>query len=240
MKIKFYKRSTVSKNICLFIMLSPVFLQLVFSMVKGHSSLDLVRFQSLIMDYLLLWALGLFTVVSAWFGKRSSRFSFLAYTLIIFALSIQQFLVFSDKIILFFSFFYLIFSFYFFLFWSLELDEPIYKPGFSSNELGPQRDFNLTAKIIDGNSIHVGWLTNWNSSSCFVCFDEPINLKSSRIILSFDFEGLEFRSLGIVHTGYGNGFGIKIPPIEVEGHSWDELFNIIDDRGFLPRLYSTR
>ena len=92
----------------------------------------------------------------------------------------------------------------------MELQEVIYSPGHSLNNIGKkaEHNFNALLELKGGDKIN-GYLSNWGQNGCFVVLQRKFVAKKRSVTLSVDFEGQKFEQKGEVVTSYGTGVGVK-------------------------------
>ena len=239
--MKFYKKSSIAKNLLVFIFSSVFYWHILISIEQGHSAFNIHRFTWLLFNNLPLIALMAITAFSVLKVKNWSTYLFVAFTVWIFYQSVSLFFVSFNKLTLLLTFIYLICSFYFYLFWQLELKGAAYCPGYSPNDMRQSEyDLKVQIEIDKGGRKFRGYLTNWDVSSCFVALEDELESKSSQINLLMEFENKIFYQKGEIVAHYGHGIGIKflrnkIEKNKKEEHNWLDLYTIIDDRGYLPQ-----
>lgn len=140
-----------------------------------------------------------------------------------------------DKTLLLFVFLYILLSFYFYLLWDDELSLACYNPNFTVYDIDQSilLTLNLTIIPLKGEPVIVK-LRNWDERSIFV--EAPTRIEGS-VSVELMFEERIFKANGIVITQYDNyqGIGIRLTNKASSQFSWALCFDILHDRGFLPR-----
>ncbi|MBL6988212.1 MAG: hypothetical protein ISR65_00450 [Bacteriovoracaceae bacterium] len=243
MAVKLYKRSRVTANTLLYVLLSVVFLHIILSLSRGSSALDLSRFLEIFKDQPYIAVLGLLSFFAVMQVRNISKILLLAFASIIIFESFLQFFHEFDKFILVLAFCYFLITLYVFIVWSLELQESVYCPCFSHETIGRKSMYHLNVMIEFGYKEKAnGHLTNWHDESCFIILKEKFGEVKGTIKFIIDFEGKRFIQKGEVVSCYGKGIGVKFFLADdylEDGHDifgWREFFTILSDRGYLPQL----
>lgn len=240
MSVKLIRRGSVLKNTVLFIFLSFIFYHITQALFVQVSVVEPSFLIEQVLDSKLMIALGLISLIQVWRARRSSLLFMTLFFCHVFLEGFMLFLADFDKVLLLLSFVYLIFAFYYLIFWKLELEDAIYHPHFSLNDirLRPRYPIDIEIKLEGGKS-YTGFLSNWGESSCFVLLDEKWDEIRGHLKLKIMFEGHEFESFAQVVSVYGPGVGLKFTP-QKESNSaaleWRHFYDIIDDRGYAQNI----
>src|SRR3989339_423413 len=127
MQIKLYKRSTVMRNMVLFISLSLFFVHIQNSINTGVSSFDLEKFVSLLTTEKTMVLLSLLSIFSVLYANRISKIFFALFSFFVIYNGFATFFTKLDKIILLMNGLYVVLAYFFYLFWHFELNETIKK-----------------------------------------------------------------------------------------------------------------
>ena len=237
MRIKLYRRSSVVKNIILFLIFSLVYLHVIISLDSGVSALNLEVFLKLIWTkkHLLIFnILALVTVINA---RSISKVMFSIFIGIMLYEGLMVFFNNLDKLILVMNASYLIISYFFYLFWHLELKEAIYRPGFTKSMIGSKSVYDINVDVeAEFKDPVSGYLTNWNDNSCFLILTNNYeNDLRNTVKVTLYFESNVFVQWGEIITSYGDGIGIKFfmnEQNEDKSLDWGDLYQIVTDRGY--------
>ena len=236
MRLELYRRGVILRNQMVFIILSFVYLQIVREIAVGRSAIDKKTFLVMLEEHQWLFVLGLIALMLTYLGKRLAKHFFVLYGISIIFLSIQIFVQSFDKLILVLSFIYILLSYYFYMFLDSELSHSLYRPGFVSNSIGSKCEYDLPVSLQSPKVKASGKLSNWDRESCFVVVNENDSLPRSRINLSIIFEGQKFSFQGVVSTRVGQGIGIRIKSEKRVVFDWLDFYEIIQNRGYRPRI----
>ncbi len=237
MNVKLYKRSTVMRNMILFILLSLFFIHLQFSINAGVSALNLGNLVELLWNQKMMVFFALLSIVSILFASRLSKILFFIFSILVIYNGFSIFFIKLDKIILLMDGVYLVLAYFSYLFWHFELNESIYVPGFSTNLIGNKSIYDIRVELMaEFRDPANGFMTNWDEFGCFIVLNgefDPTIKKTVKLYISF--AGKEFSQWGEIVTGYGNGVGIKFFETDEEHDRdlrWKDFFSIISDRGY--------
>lgn len=240
MTVKLYKRSPVLKNVLLFILLTFFYLHILYSIHKGVSAVIPKNFFQFYKDNIYLVYSGIITFYFVYSAKLISKFFFLGFLSLFLYSGVQLFISNFDKLILIFNFIFLVIGFNFFLFLKLELEESIYRPSFHSLDV-TNTDMHKIKINLNGKDVKnlTGHLSNWDSVSCFIQFNENLRLAKGPVGIDIFFKGNKFFQRGYVVTTYSNGVGIRFKYDRRKGrkssHDWLDFYAIIHDMGLRPR-----
>ena len=237
MALKLYRKSTVIKNMAVFLLLSVIYLHIINSLNEGISAFNPARLGVILHNNIVFVILVFLTIISTLKAVKLSKFLFIAVTSVVLYHSFFIFFDKFDKFILVLSFIYLLVAFYFFIFWRLEMNEAIYCPGYNINDIGPKAEHSLSALIEfpDGQT-HEGILTNWDESCCFICLTQKIKYVSTPLNITFSIEGNSFQQSGRIVSQYGTGVGIRFETNHQSPYGWKHFFTVLCDRGYVPRM----
>ena len=235
--MELYRRGTIIRNQIIFIIFSFVYLQIVHEIAVGRSAIDKKTFLLLVDKYQWLVILGIVTLVLTYYGKKLAKYLFVLYAVGIIVLSLQIFIESFDKTVLILNFIYIPLSYYFYLFFSSELNQSLYCPGFVKNAIGSKFEYDLPVSLKSSRVEASGKLSNWDRESCFVVVNDGDKLPRGHIDLSIMFEGQKFSFQGIVGTRVGQGIGIRIKlNKQRKMFDWWDLYEIIQNRGYKLRF----
>lgn len=237
--MKILKRNYGHRNLIVFLILSLVYLQAIYSLSNGRTFFSLDSLRTFFSSHYLILAL---TVVTSYMIVKIKKFSeiFLLINLII--IVGKSFILLSDsfnKLTLVLNFIYLIFAFYFFITWELEVALASFNPKFSSHDLEKETRFKIGALIstdAEGEDTIPALITNIDLYSCFLLL--PVNstlmIDPSRLyFLESNFEGVRFRQSARVVSVYDRGIGLYFDePLDARV-SWSELYKVCLERGIV-------
>jgi hypothetical protein len=227
-----------------FLFFSTFYLQIVYSIHHGVSALDFVSFSRILQGMPVLLGLFAVTLITIFRAQDISKGFFIFFVAHIFYSSFSLFFLSFNKTILVLNFIFILTAFYFFLFWYLELEEAIYRPGFSNYQIGrkTEYDFNVVLESANGKTVPAV-LSNWDENGCFLLpVDDLTSVNKGKCLLKINYENRDFQEPGEVVTRYGIGRGVRFyfkNKKGVDHHGWKEFYAIIRDRGFSPRLTAT-
>ena len=238
--MRIYRRSATCNNVLVFVVGSIPYWHILQSIENGQTALDYKKLLQLAQDNIYLVSLMAVTAISILKIKKWSLFPFVIFTGWISFNCLSVFFGGLDKLILILGFVYILCSFYFYLFLKMELQEVIYCPGYSLNNIGKkaEHDFNALLELKGGDKIN-GYLSNWGQNGCFVVLQRKFVAKKRSVTLSVNFEGQKFEQKGEIVTSYGTGVGVKfiekMDVLKKYGQNWQDFYTIIKDRGYLPQ-----
>lgn len=241
MDVKVYYRGPVVWNVVLFIFFSFCFLYLqeVFynlsSILRKELLIEFVQTKSVTVTVYIIAAISVI---------RMSNFAKQLTLLVIGITTIQTILNLNtefSKMILVLLFFYLLLFFYVYQFFSMDLQESFYNPGFKKTDLFSPMLTKIPCDVLDANNqvISSGFLTNWSREGCFIFLNDSVGV-SNLNTLRVKFENHEFIQNGILASRTKNkeGLGLKFskPNSGREGHSlgWTDFYEIIEQMGYSP------
>jgi hypothetical protein len=237
--IRVVNQSIVQKSFFIYQLLCFLYLHIIYSIDTGQSALSLPLLGEHARGELVLLGVGFLSLLLTYFSSKLSRHAFLIFFLVLLWKSMVTLLDDLNKVILILNFCLTVFSYYFYQVWWRDLGESAHNPCFSPNSVDSANLYGLSAELIDGNkNKYSGHLTNWNRDSAFVVLDEGEEFpdKAKEIIIKY--EGREFSGkIRVVSKGKNWGLGFKfVRPTAASGsdYSWDNLFEILGDRGLKP------
>mgnify|MGYP003395571728 CR=1 FL=1 len=139
--MKILKRNYRHRNQIIFLVLSLVFLQAIFSLSAGQTILSLRSLNSFFLEHYIIittTVIAMFMVINL---KKYSEFAVLVCLSLIVS---KNFILLSssfNKLTLALNFIYLIFAFYFFVTWELEIGLASFNPHFSKYDLEKESRF---------------------------------------------------------------------------------------------------
>lgn len=232
-RLRLKRRPLVIKNLIVFVVLSFIYYMIIQNYIFGFSIFNNVELlTSLLRQNLLiiiLSILGCFWALN-WFKYLEWFFIFFALTIL--WPSIDFAVSHYDKVVLLSGFIYAVFSIFLFFIIKNEKQKALYLPSYFYNQIGKRTFYPLRVSLHLPDKTIEGDLTNWDESSCFVSFDEDVQLKGT-VILQMTFDDVLFGQKAVVTTQYDSrGYGFVFKPDKKEIPGWDEFFSIISDRGY--------
>lgn len=237
--MKILKRNYSHRNLILFLVLSLVYLQAIYSLSSGRTLFSLDTFRKLSIDQYLIFALTGITCFMIMKIKKFSEWVLLACLVVIVG---KNFILLSDsfnKLTLVLNFIYLVFAFYFFITWELEVGLASYNPKFSLHDLEKESRFKLRGQIKttaeDSEGIDV-CITNIDNESCFLLMPATASLKldpSKKYFLESTYEGVRFSHMARLVSSYDRGIGLVFEEFPEARVSWSELYKVCLERGIV-------
>lgn len=235
--MKILKRNYGHRNLIIFLILSLVYLQAVYSLSMGLTFFSLQGSRDFIIRHYLILILTLATTYMVIKIKKYSEVAlFLCLTLIVgksFILLSSSF----NKLTLTFNFLYLLFAFYFFILWEIEIGMAAFNARFSALDLEKESRFKLSAIIYptDDRSNGVGaFITNIDEAGCFLLLSLATQFELSpkkKYLLETNYEGVVFSHHACIVSSYDRGVGFLFEkPIDTRV-SWSELYKVCLERG---------
>jgi len=235
--LKLIKRSQNLKLILSLLVLALIHFYSILSLNIGESVFDFSRLIGFFWDFWPLVTLFIFTFVSVFYAKKVSKPLMVTFLGIIFVWNFYLFFKDFNKSLMLLSFIFFVVSLYFIGIWNFELEEAIYSPNFSLNdlELHPQNSFDVWVETSSGDHIP-GILTNWDKNGCFFLPIEKQTILHQNLILNINFEETKYFQKGQVVSVFGKGVGIRFNFRETSGNflNWNDFFKLIDDRSYRP------
>ena len=236
--LKLFKRSQNLKIILALLIFALIHLFTILSLNVGESAIDLSRFLGFLSEKWSIFVLFIFTFFSVYYVKKVSKFLIIIFLGIIFTWNFYLFFEDFNKLLMLLSFIFFVVSLYFVGVWNFELEEAIYSPNFSLNdlEIRPLNNFRVWVETLSGDKID-GLLTNWDKNSCFFVPREKVSIFPQELTLNIIFEETNYSQKGQVVSAFGKGVGIRFNFREESGSflNWNTFFNLIDDRSYRPK-----
>lgn len=237
--MKILKRNYGHRNLILFLILSLVYLQAIYSLSNGRTIFSMLSLRSFFLDHYLIIALTAVTTFMVLKIKKFSEF-FLLFCLI--AIAGKSFVLLSssfNKLTLVLNFIYLVFAFYFFITWELEVALASFNPKFSTHDLEKESRFKLSGMIssdAEGEDSVPVLITNIDMESCFLLLpkDSTLDLNVSKLyFLESNYEGVRFRHSARLVSTYDRGIGLLFLKSADSRVSWSELYKVCLERGLV-------
>lgn len=237
--MKILKRNYGHRNLILFLLLSLVYLQAIYSLSIGHSLFSLISFRSFFISHYLILLLTLITGFMVMKIKKYSEIMLLICLIIIVG---KNFFLLSDsfnKLTLVLNFIYLVFAFYFFITWELEVGLASFNPRFSTHDLEKESRFKLRASIClneEGSDGIEAIITNIDEGSCFLLLPKEANFElnsSKKYLIESVYEGVHFKHNARLVSSYGQGIGLVFEDYPDARVSWSELYKVCLERGIV-------
>ncbi|MFZ8934478.1 MAG: hypothetical protein ACO20H_01395 [Bacteriovoracaceae bacterium] len=234
-----FKRSTLTKNLTIFILFGPLFVLILEAYNKGLSAFDLSFMESLLYQNTYYIIGLLFALYSVFWIKRFSLFILPLFFLLNIFIGVELFIQSLDKLLLIVNFIYLGASFVFLTFWMDELKDAVYNPLCTPQDIEKRSSYGLVAELTDTNGVsYIGSVTNWDKEGCFVNILNSNTVPKNKVKFSLKLRGMLFCHNARVVSSYDRGVGIKIildKQVDQE-YNWTELYELINDMGFSPKL----
>ena len=184
--MKILKRNYEHRNLLLFITLSLIYLQVIYSLSSGISALAPSSVKSFFTNHYLIFSFAILTMVMTVKVKNYSDKFLLIFVCVVagknFILLASSF----NKMILVLNFIYLVFAFYFYMTWDVEISKACFNPLFASNDLEKSTRFALKGEIFDENDQLLSAITvsNIDDKSCFVIWESFLDPKKLKISMN--------------------------------------------------------
>lgn len=235
--LKLLKRSQNLKLILSLLFLALIHFYNILSINIGESVFDFSRITGFLIQFWPLVALFILTFLSVYYAKRFSKILMVSFLGIIFLWNFYLFFKDFNKSLMLLSFIFFVVSLYFIGIWNFELEEAIYSPNFSLNDLEilPRNQFDVWIETSSGECIP-GILTNWDKNGCFFVAKEKETISPQNLTLNINFEENQYSQKGQVVSTFGKGVGIRFNFCDESGKflNWNDFFKIIDDRSYRP------
>ena len=239
MNFKVKYKSPIVWNIILFLVFSFIFLHVQIALIREISALNLrlIRVNIFQLKEIVgMLALAIYAIINM---KNWSRILyFLAVT------SVIGFTVFLlrenfSKMILVILGLYTAIAYYFYQLLIYELEEPCYNPNYDERNLYAPMIKEIKVIIKDEKAQLAGYLTNWNSTSCFIHLSEAVkNSLSKNLLCEIHFCDRVFISNAILTTiSEGlDGIGLKFETDGTEVFSWKSFYEVTEQQGITAEL----
>ncbi len=236
--LKLFKRSQNLKLILVLLVAAFLHFFVVSSLNIGESVFDIPRFIEFLYNKWFLLALFITTFLSVYYVRKTSKILLLIFLGTIFIWNFYLFFKDFNKSLMLLSFIFFVVSLYFVGILNFELEEAIYTPNFTLNDLEvrPFHSFNVWLETSSGQKIQ-GILTNWDHNGCFFIPNENQTIKPQGLTLNIDFEQSRYTQKGQVVTAFGKGIGIRFNFHGESGSlfNWNDFYKILDDRSYRPK-----
>lgn len=235
--LKLFNRGQNLKVILAFLVLALLHFYIVLCLKIGESTFDISRFIGFLTEKWPIVGLFILCFVSVYYVKKISRPLMVIFLGIIFVWNFYLFYTDFNKSLMFLSFIFFVVSLYFVGVWNYELEEAIYSPNFTLNdlEIRPFIKFDAFVENTKGETIE-GILTNWDKNGCFFVPQGNKTIPPQNLTLKINFEETQYSQKGQVVSAYGKGIGIRFNFRNESGNflNWNDFFKIIDDRSYRP------
>lgn len=241
MQVKVFYRGPVVWNVVLFILFSFSFLYL----QDVFYNLSSILRRDLLIEFVKAKYMTVtLYVVAAASVMMMNRFAKQLTILVIGITTIQTILnlnVEFSKMILVLLFFYLLLFFYVYQFFSMDLEESFYNPGFKKTDLFTPMLTKISCELIDssGQVLASGYLTNWSREGAFVYLNEKQEIKGiSALRVKFEEHDFTQNAILVSQTSDKKGHGLKFSKsssgTDSNSLGWPEFYEIIEQMGFSP------
>jgi hypothetical protein len=239
--MKVLKRNHEQRNLIIFLILSMVYIQALYSLAQGQSIITLQAIEIFFKNNYITFTLAMTSIfMIARLKKHSDKILFMYLNLV----SIKGFFILAtsfNKLILGLNFVYLLFAFYFYILWEIEIAKASYKPKFNKNDLEKNSRFHLRGELVslEENSRLNILVTNVDSSSCFAIIEsEDSKTIISKLVhnglyrLVLEYEGVKFTHLAELVSTYDNGIGLNFLNEKVPNSvlNWSDLYKVCLER----------
>jgi hypothetical protein len=230
--MKVYKNKFAHINLLLFILLSLIYLLIVFAFSHGDSFFSKTNITSFISQQLPVILIFPFVFYSVFLFKKYAKYLLFIFLGLILFNSFVLLASSFNKLILGLTFIYALFSFYFYSFWEIERGEAGYNPLFSANDLEKNTRFTIKGIIYsnDRQKSESIYLTNIDEKSCFVILEKDLILFEKPLI-EITIDGVTFSSPVVAVSQFDKGMGFIFEETEQSPWSLSELCKICRDRG---------
>lgn len=236
--MKIVRRNYELRNLILFLVLSMVYLQAIYSLSRGISILSMRSLQTFFTNHYLIFSLTILTIFMVGTIKKHSDKLLLLCLILITGKNFIMLAASFNKLILGLNFIYLIFAFYFFVTWELEIAKAAYNPLFSKRDLEKETRFHLKGQMesLDTGVVVDVLITNIDEYGCFVIISENdiTNFKVSKgnYKLKALYEDIEFVHVAFILSTYDRGVGLEFDKGDSDNRlNWSELYKVCLQRG---------
>jgi len=245
--MRLFKRSIIVYQYIAFMLLSYLYTYILVSLDSGESAFNLVKSLKFIADNKILLLLVLVSAMSVYMVKRWSKFVILLFMVLTLLNEFNIFFYKLDKIVLVLIFFHVLIFFNYYLLWNIELEDVVYRPGYSKHDCWKKYHYDFASEIELANGVIFPIkLTNWDQRGIFCLIDESEQKMDVRsmglpVVLRLKFENETFEEYGKIVSSYGKGYGLKFIKVKKEKTSWGwrDFYTIIRDRGYTPYFART-
>ena len=213
--MRLFRRSVIVYQYIAFLFLSYLYSYILASLDSGESAFNLVKSFNFIVNNKILLLLVLVSMVSVYLVKRWSKFVILLFMILTLLSEFDIFFYKLDKIVLVLIFFHVLIFFTYYLLWNIELEDVVYRPGYSKYDCWKKFYYDFVSEIeLKSGVIFPIKLTNWDQRGIFCLIDESeqkmdMRLMESPIILRLKFENETFEEYGKIVYSYDKGYGLK-------------------------------
>ena len=231
--MKVYKKKFAHRNMLIFIILSVVYLRIVYAFSHGFSFFSQTNFIAFVLSNSLVLLLLPFVFHSVFTFKNYARIILVIFFSIIVIASFILLSTSFNKLVLALNFAFIFFAFYFFTSWEIERDEAGYNPSFSYRDLEKKTRFSIEGVLYSGDRTKSEkiFLTNIDEKSCYVILEKG-NVDIAVGLLEINLDGVVFSSQVRRISKYDQGQGFSFEGDLNSFWSLLELCKICRQRGF--------
>jgi hypothetical protein len=237
-QMKVIKKDTVSLNSVLFLVLAFFFLFIQHAYRHQISPFSWVYFRKGIE---LFWYVAVILVSSGSLIWRHHRYAPYAFQLSIFLVGfkiIEGLFIEFNKVIVIALFFFIVIAYFLYQLLRYYFSQASVNPNYADTDLFPPLLKNIHCRVISGDQVVQGILSNWDEEGCFIKFSESTALPAKVKVLVL-FRDREFTQEGEVVASIqdSSGVGIKFEKTirDLTVFNWSEFMEIVDELGFEPQ-----
>lgn len=234
--MKILKRNYRQRNQIIFLILSLVFLQAIFSLSTGQTIYSTMSLRLFFTSHYLIIILTLITIFMVVNLKKYSEFAVLLCLSFIVGKNFVLLSASFNKLTLALNFIYSIFAFYFFVTWEMEIGLASFNPKFSKHDLEKETRFKVESSIVPVDNKEkraICHVTNLDDKSCFLMLPKGSTFEispSMEYILESSYEGVHFTQWARIVSVYDRGIGLIYLNDKNKRASWSELYKVCLER----------
>ena len=235
--MKVYKKKYAHRNLLIFVVLSVVYLLVVYAFSHGVSFFSRSNFISFLAHNLFVLFLFPLVVYSVFMFEKYAKYLLFIFMAIILITSFVLLSASFNKLIFALNFAYALFAFYFYTTWEIERSEAGYNPLFSKLDLEKQSRFLVQGTVYseDRSNHEKIYLTNIDENSCYVLLEKG-TFEMKQAMLEVTLDGVIFSSRVRQVSQYDQGIGFSFMDSDNSPWSLPELCKICRQRGLFSVL----
>lgn len=236
-QLKVKKKDVLVFNLIIFLGLSLVFLYLQYAYRNHLSPFSTAYFKK---SFELFWYAIIPLTSGCVLTWKHHRWSLPVYSFCVLLVSyklIEGLFMEFNKIIVIALFFYIVISYFLYQLYAHYLSLASLNANYSTSDLYGPLLKEMPCNLIENETDHLGFLTNWDEEGCFIKLSHPFS-GGDKVKVSILFKGRTFVQEGelvaqsIDLTGVGIKFGKSPKGLNV--FNWTEFYELIQELGFKP------
>jgi hypothetical protein len=237
-QLKVIKKDIVSINTLLFLVMAFFFLFIQHAYRHQISPFSWVYFKKGIE---LFWYVAVMLVLTGFFIWKHHRYAPYLFQAAIFLVGfkiIEGLFIEFNKVIVIALFFFIVISYFLYQLLNYYFGQASVNPNYASSDLFPPLLKEIHCRLLSGDGVIEGTLSNWDELGCFVKLSVPRELRGGvRVVISF--RDREFSQDGEVvasiHDFSGVGIKFETTIRDLTVFNWSEFIEIVDELGFEPQ-----